>query len=67
MSDPHNRNYHAMAVNTINDPVITDADSPVLSFTMKLSSSRWKRVFGELFDLYRDPPPYLSVERLELS
>jgi len=46
MSDPHNHNHHTMAVNTINDPVITDTNSPVISFTMKLSSTKWKRVFS---------------------
>jgi hypothetical protein len=46
MSDPHNHNHHAMAVNTINDPVITDTDSPVINFAVKLSSTKWKRVFS---------------------
>jgi hypothetical protein len=46
MSDPHNHNHHSMAVNTINDPVMTDTDSAVISFTMELSSSNWKRVFS---------------------
>jgi hypothetical protein len=44
MSNSHNYNYHTMAVNTINHPVITDTDSPVIGFTMKLSSRKWKRV-----------------------
>jgi hypothetical protein len=46
MSDPHNYNHHTMAINAINDPEIADPDSPVISFTVKLSSRYWKRVFS---------------------
>src|SRR5271167_1178765 len=67
MSNPHDHDYHSPLLHAINDAVVAHSYPPMVLFSLKLSHSHGKRIFGQLRHLGRNPPLRLPVERSKFS
>jgi hypothetical protein len=67
MGNTHNYNDHPASINTVNNPIVADANATVVRFALELFAAVGERFIAKGCDFLGDPPLYLPFEGAELS
>lgn len=65
MADTGNIHYSCAVVDSVDNPVSSDADSPQIFCPFELSASGWTRIVCKRYDSFQDPRCQRIVQSFE--